>query len=402
MKTHISIAMLATVLASGAQAGSAVSQPESRSPSFKAPTEKWVFSVEPPAGKARTARQGISTPATQTNNAVYFGSNDSHLYAIDSKTGELVWRYQCDRIVSSRPVVADGTVYFGSMDRHLYAVDGSTGEGLWKFKAAGPLRCTPHVYENLVLFASQFDKLYALDLKTGEQVWEQDCDTPMVTYSTLNDRTLYVQGDTSYSAFELPGGDRKWTIPVRGTSFTPIVAHGDTILAACRDDILHVLNMEDGADLVSSGAATKIQVESPLLVSGNMVFGAYGNTTMRAINLKSADVAWKRSLQAEKLGSVSALANGVLYLCSRDGEVYGLSATTGDVLWRFQVDGNIWWSMAIDNATLYVGTSKGKLYAFDLSNSKAELPQRNDGPQSEAEEIVGVNAKELIGLRGQP
>ena len=53
---------------------------------------------------------------------VYFGSFDSNLYAVDAETGEEKWRFETgDRVLSS-PTIADGAVYFGSDDGHLYGV----------------------------------------------------------------------------------------------------------------------------------------------------------------------------------------------------------------------------------------------------------------------------------------
>ena len=68
-----------------------------------------------------------SSPAV-TNDAVYFGSGDGYLYAVDLQSGEEKWRFKTkDRIFSS-PVVAEGVVYFGSDDGYLYALAGGAAE----------------------------------------------------------------------------------------------------------------------------------------------------------------------------------------------------------------------------------------------------------------------------------
>ena len=53
---------------------------------------------------------------------VYVGSDDDHLHAIDSQTGQEKWKFKIDADVLSSPTVADSVVYFGVMDSYLYAV----------------------------------------------------------------------------------------------------------------------------------------------------------------------------------------------------------------------------------------------------------------------------------------
>jgi outer membrane protein assembly factor BamB len=63
-----------------------------------------------------------SSPAV-AGGVVYVGSYDGHVYALDAKTGERLWRYQTGDEVVSSPAVAGGVVYVGSWDDYLYALD---------------------------------------------------------------------------------------------------------------------------------------------------------------------------------------------------------------------------------------------------------------------------------------
>jgi outer membrane protein assembly factor BamB len=64
----------------------------------------------------------LSSPAV-TSDAVYFGSNDGHVYGLDKTTGVKLWDYLTGDIVTSSPAVADGTLYIGSEDGVFYAFD---------------------------------------------------------------------------------------------------------------------------------------------------------------------------------------------------------------------------------------------------------------------------------------
>jgi outer membrane protein assembly factor BamB len=51
------------------------------------------------------------------------GSRNHHLFAIDAVTGELKWCYKTGGPIFSSPAVVDGAVYIGSNDGYLYAIE---------------------------------------------------------------------------------------------------------------------------------------------------------------------------------------------------------------------------------------------------------------------------------------
>jgi outer membrane protein assembly factor BamB len=84
--------------------------------------------------------------------------------------------------VYSSAAVSGGTVYVGSYDRHLYALDSSTGRLSWKFEAEGPISGTPTVISGIVYFASCAvcvagvvragpERTYGVHARTGRLIW---------------------------------------------------------------------------------------------------------------------------------------------------------------------------------------------------------------------------------------
>lgn len=64
----------------------------------------------------------LSSPAV-AGNAIFVGSDDGHIYALDRSTGAKLWDIATGNQVSSSPAVANGVVYIGSEDGKLYAID---------------------------------------------------------------------------------------------------------------------------------------------------------------------------------------------------------------------------------------------------------------------------------------
>src|SRR4029079_3215712 len=56
-------------------------------------------------------------PVTSANGVVYASSmpqTGDQMFALDGKTGEILWRFAAGSSVNSGPAVVDGTVYWGS------------------------------------------------------------------------------------------------------------------------------------------------------------------------------------------------------------------------------------------------------------------------------------------------
>jgi len=77
-------------------------------------------------------RRILSSPVV-AGGAVFFGSGDGHLYALDAASGELRWKFKTGDVVHASPAYAAGTLYFGSWDSYFYAVDAVTGKEKWRF-----------------------------------------------------------------------------------------------------------------------------------------------------------------------------------------------------------------------------------------------------------------------------
>ncbi|UCF90618.1 MAG: PQQ-like beta-propeller repeat protein, partial [Desulfobacterales bacterium] len=82
------------------------------------------------------------TPADRTDDAIYVGSKDGHVYAINPEDGSsrgLSWPFNTGGAVRSSPTVGvDRTIYVGSNDGHLYALN-PDGTEKWVFPATGSI-----------------------------------------------------------------------------------------------------------------------------------------------------------------------------------------------------------------------------------------------------------------------
>ena len=80
--------------------------------------------------KFHTGGMVVGSP-TVVAGAVYVGSTDGNLYAIDAQSGSQKWKFETKSRIPSTPAIARGIVYFGAYDGNFYAVD--AGSGALKF-----------------------------------------------------------------------------------------------------------------------------------------------------------------------------------------------------------------------------------------------------------------------------
>jgi outer membrane protein assembly factor BamB/tRNA A-37 threonylcarbamoyl transferase component Bud32 len=111
--------------------------------------------------RTRTNGPIISSP-TMANGLVFIGSADKHLYALDARNGRVEWKYLTEGQVTSNPKFANGAIYFGGIDEYLYSLDAETGELRWRFKTGGPVPSSPAVMGDVVYIGSTDRKVYAV------------------------------------------------------------------------------------------------------------------------------------------------------------------------------------------------------------------------------------------------
>jgi outer membrane protein assembly factor BamB len=111
-----------------------------------------------------------SMPAV-VNGIAYYGAYDNNVYALNAQTGTLLWKYATGGFPAS-PAVFKSVVYVGSGDKNLYALDALTGALLWKFATGGGIDTTPAVANGAIYFGSLDGYLYALDANTGVLLWK--------------------------------------------------------------------------------------------------------------------------------------------------------------------------------------------------------------------------------------
>lgn len=269
----------------------------------------------------------LSSPVVW-NGAVYFGSGDDNVYALDAATGALKWKFATGDVVHASPAIADGMLFIGSWDANLYALDVATGAERWRFKTGVDpdthnqqgIQSSAAVADGMVYFGCRDSHVYALDEKTGAKRW----------------------------AFSTKGS---WVLT------SPAVSKGKVYFATSDTALLYAADAKTGAIEYAVGF-TGWPVYSSPAIAGDMLYVGSTEGTVSAIDLESGRVAWSFETDASKQ-NLPAIKTyfGAFSTDFYDDTVAGYN--------RLLTLGPILASPVVVDNVLYVGSVDGNLYALD-------------------------------------
>jgi outer membrane protein assembly factor BamB len=89
----------------------------------------------------------------------------------------------------TQPVIADGLAFISSIPQQtLYAINTATGKIAWKYVAGGKIDSSPTIYNNTVLFGCGDGRVYCLRAEDGSVAWRYlvaPADVQMVSYQQV-------------------------------------------------------------------------------------------------------------------------------------------------------------------------------------------------------------------------
>ncbi len=249
----------------------------------------------------------VGSPAVD-NGYLYFGSSDKYLYAVDTATKQLKWKFETGGKIWSTPVVYNGTVFVGSFDKKLYALDALTGDKKWEFKAGGAIASSPIVYNDTIYFGSLDRKFYALDAATG-------------------------QPKSGFATFE--ADDWFWS---------KAVAYNGSIIVCSLDGWAHAIDASTGAEIWKLKPGGSIR-GNPALVNNLIVVGTdeggdRGN--VYCITADTGQLVWEYPPDEETMYAVRAsicAGNNTVYVHTINQRIFAIEASSGNVLWDVSTGG---------------------------------------------------------------
>lgn len=348
----------------------------------------WAFAF-PGATRAR------SQP-TIGGGAVYVGSQEGVVYALDFATGCVRWTFQADAEVRSSPTLeawraGDGDarprLWFGDFNGNAYAVDARSGQLLWKTRVDAHPRLTitgsPRYHDGRLYvpmssteWAAAADPAYeccsfrggvvALDATTGGVVWR--------AYTIPEEPRATGERNSAGALRRHPAGAPVWnspTIDVKRRRLYVGTGEGYTSPAASQSDAVIAYDLDTGRMVWWH--------QSLPHDAWNMACFIGGGPNCPVENGPDLDIGAPPVLHRLRDG------REVLLVGQKSADVFALDPEDGRLLWKVRYGrggfaGGVHWGLAASPTTLYapnadtvfLGTEKGEakpgLFALDPAN----------------------------------
>lgn len=313
-------------------------------------TNLWKFPID---GGSR------SSPALGHDGAIYVGSWEGNLFALNPDGTER-WRFKTGFEIASSPAVSsDGTVYFGCRDHQIYAVN-QDGRKRWTFKTGGWVDASPAIGTNRTIYIGSWDKkFYALN-SDGTKQWEFVTGGAVVSSAAIDIRGVLYFGSHDRKLYAVnPDGSKLWDYATDGAiTSSPAIGAGGELYFGSVDGKFHALN-PDGTRRweLRTGSIT---ASSPVLGADGTIFVSV-NQTHCAIT-PEGKLKWQRPFWDAPPGlfgenAAAVLSNGHVVFTGGDALVMTVPGGNGqpEWVWNYYMFGAIYSSPLVANdGTIYV------------------------------------------------
>jgi eukaryotic-like serine/threonine-protein kinase len=310
-----------------------------------------------------TCEDEIRGTARIDRGTVYFGSYDRCLYALSLESGRLLWKYQSDGGIVSRPAVFSDLICFGSEDYRLHVAATRSGSISWTYYTKGPVRSSPEISHGHIFVGSDDGYLHAVNLSTGRGTWQTDVTFPIRSSPLVESDSIYFGNEEGeFYCLDFRGSPR-WRYKAR-RAITSSPAYWDNLVFfSSLDANLYALDARSG-HVTWRFRFDKGSISTPC-VSDSLVFAGSADGNLYAVDTETGREVWRFKTGHQVSGS-PLVHRDALYCGSIDGSLYCLESRTGKLVWRYETGGPITATPIIQDGILYFGSTDHQFYALPV------------------------------------
>jgi len=311
---------------------------------FSASTGKkvWQNGMKVPDEDEETFGGGLA----YDDGRLFLTTGFGEMFALDAKTGNVVWSQVVPGPVRAPPTVANGRVFALTLDNQIVTIDGESGERLWTHagfaETAGLLgAASPAASGGTIVVPYTSGEIYALRIENGRVVWSDNL-------------TAVRRVDALSSIAHIRGR------PVIDRGMVYAISHSGRMVAI---------------DLRTGGRAWDRNIGGLQMpwVAGDFLFVLTTDGELVALTRRGGRVRWVQRLPRWEnpenpvdpitwVGPV--LANDRLLVASNNGDVLSISPYTGQPIGRIEVSEGIRMAPVVASGMLFFLTEGGELIAM--------------------------------------
>lgn len=248
--------------------------------------------------------------------------------------------------IKINPLAHDGVLYISDTSGRVQAFAADSGKRLWETALGRPVTAGIGHGDGLLLLGTKKGQVIALARDSGKQLWASTVSSEILAPPTADGGVVVVQAvDGQIFGLASAGGERLWSfertepaLSLRGTS-APIVIAG-VVMTGFANGKLAAIGIKDGRLLWEipvtqprgrSEIERLVDVDSPPLVVGKVLFAAAFQGKIVAMHLENGRILWSRELST--YNELDADDTN-LYVTDEKGEVLALDLNSGATVWK--------------------------------------------------------------------
>ena len=307
----------------------------------------------------RLAESGACS-AVHEDDIILINTYSCTLYAINAKTGDLLWAKWLGPIIYSTPSVAKGKVYT-SYPNDLYAFreskgtfaficfDLKTGDIVWQNWLDAEVLAAPVITDEFAYLTTLNGTLYQFNCQNGKKTGEQKCraTTPPMVVRNKVYISQQVAADSAYEEVAI--------YKSKDLEFMKTVS----ALRGKKKTGLHALSSErkmnhNGSRMLHYKNKNYLVMDNRLICSAP----------------EDGAIVWSVAIGEDSNNecTMPIIVNNRIILGSRDGYIRIFNPENGAKMGEFNTGEEIWIQPAVQDGIIYTGTKSGKVVAVDTED----------------------------------
>jgi len=206
-----------------------------------------------------TAKNGLWNQPVTDGKSVFVSSMDKNLYALNPKSGKVLWSVDLGgSVLFSQAIADDGILYIATFNNEILAISPDSGKILWKVPTDGTV-WEPVVVKDGTLYAGdQSGKVFALSTKDGSKVWDLSVNASVIGGVVLTEKGLFFgtghinSGDAGEAMLVSTSGQKVWSQPVGGKLYSRPVVNGNLVIFGVFEGDKTLAALDDNGKIVWS------------------------------------------------------------------------------------------------------------------------------------------------------
>jgi outer membrane protein assembly factor BamB len=314
--------------------------------------------------------------ATSDGERVFVGTSNKSFWAFSTRDGSILWRHPVGGAIAGRPLYVEetGAVYFGSDDGGMYALDAATGKERWVYRTHGPIASLPVYQDGMLFFMNGENRIYSLDAKSGGWRWQYDRESPDA-FTIRGYPSPLVLGDRVYAGFsdgylgclQASNGEVIWARSLAGESTrfmdvdsTPLYYRG-LIFVSDYSTGVYALEPKDG----STRWRYDVEGAGSVAARGSRLYFTAAKAGLHALDI-DGHLLWRQALSEGGELSRPEIVDRYVMVSASAGGTYFADAMTGRLYQFFFPGHGVTSPPATDGRQVYVLSNAGYFYALGL------------------------------------